>query len=632
MAQQANNGGDVLGNIVNNPGPPAKDSKEKKGPDTLFGPNIGVISGGPAWTNTAEKKVLKDELTIDAVKSWIEKSKEPSQPTTTLQALVNLKRPTIRLSPLTAAEGEDHHQQHALEFEYDCDAPKCGIYVHVLLPPGHPDAPPPVPSPLTGDTAPSKLSKVLVFESVVEGGFGNILKLEEGAVLELGRYEMSPQSLEKSVANAGPSHSISDTSVAAVNADTTTTSNLSANGTNSRRKRLTHLFTKRHHNNNMSVSGPALAVVDASSSAPAPSNETDKAKKVEADDGIKVIIRLAALDEQRAELASPNEQVTYLSVERFGTKVKPVSATVPAVDNGSGSSAEEGKAEAVAAEVKSEEEEDTRPWVVKVVKREATIGPHTFHLHEIYGLTSSSSSTHTHAPTAPLPSAHTYPPAAGAAAPTAETNDTNDDSPSECLLCLSSPREVVLLPCRHLVACKDCALNMVEFGAGGNITQPSEDPASAPADGAAGEGGEGGAAGSGTAAAAPITNTRRKRKAKGWFCPVCRQPYTSLLRITTTPPPAEGKTETAPNTDAAREESEDEEVVEPDQDIADADRLPSGLPLPVTAEPPSGTSAQPQNADGSNSTSGGLFTRPGFLRGITNRGNASPRGDLESQL
>ena len=26
-----------------------------------------------------------------------------------------------------------------------------------------------------------------------------------------------------------------------------------------------------------------------------------------------------------------------------------------------------------------------RQWLVRVVKREATIGPHTFHLHEIYG-------------------------------------------------------------------------------------------------------------------------------------------------------------------------------------------------------------------------------------------------------
>jgi len=33
-------------------------------------------------------------------------------------------------------------------------------------------------------------------------------------------------------------------------------------------------------------------------------------------------------------------------------------------------------------------------------------------------------------------------------------------------------------------------------------------------------------------------NPRRKRKAKGWFCPVCRQPYTSLLRISTTAPPS----------------------------------------------------------------------------------------------
>ena len=81
----------------------------------------------------------------------------------------------------------------------------------------------------------------------------------------------------------------------------------------------------------------------------------------------------------------------------------------------------------------------------------------------------------------------------------------------------------MLLPCRHLVACKDCALNMVEFGAGGNITQTVEggvvlneggNPVNPSAPGAA------------TAATAPstaATNNRRKRKAKGWFCPVCRQ-------------------------------------------------------------------------------------------------------------
>jgi len=296
-------------------------------------------------------------------------------------------------------------------------------------------------------------------------------------------------------------------------------------------------------------------------------------------------------------------------VERFGNKVK---HNPPATTDAEATGEE---AVAAAPEAKPEDEEDARPWVVKVVKREATIGAHTFHLHEIYGLTTSSSSTHTHAPTAPLPSSHTYPPAG---APVAEHGDSNDDSPSECLLCLSSPREVVLLPCRHLVACKDCALNMVEFGAGGNITQPTDEPATT-GDGAT-ESGEGGAAGTGgeaTGIQAPL-QTRRKRKAKGWFCPVCRQPYTSLLRITTTPPSAhETKTDTP---SSANEGSDDDHT--PDQDIADAD-LSSGLPLPVTAE-----SAQPQTAADANSS--GLFTRPGFLRGLGSR-NAS-RGDLESQL
>jgi hypothetical protein len=62
---------------------------------------------------------------------------------------------------------------------------------------------------------------------------------------------------------------------------------------------------------------------------------------------------------------------------------------------------------------------------------------------------------------------------------------------------------------------------MVEFGAGGTITQVVE----------AGVGGTEGASTvnpvtPGTATAtmpAPGTNQRRKRKAKGWFCPVCRQ-------------------------------------------------------------------------------------------------------------
>lgn len=82
---------------------------------------------------------------------------------------------------------------------------------------------------------------------------------------------------------------------------------------------------------------------------PVPALDSNKSKEgKEEEDGIRVIIRLAALDEQGTELISPNEQLTYLHVVRFGTKSTP-------------------------SEEASEEVEDVRPWVVKVVKREATV-------------------------------------------------------------------------------------------------------------------------------------------------------------------------------------------------------------------------------------------------------------------
>ncbi|KAK0474152.1 hypothetical protein IW261DRAFT_1499022 [Armillaria novae-zelandiae] len=555
------------------PLPPVE--KGKKHPDSLFGPNIGIVSSGPAWTTNKEKKVLADELTPDVVRGWIEKSKVASEPTTTLQALVNLKRPTLRLSPLSSGEDsvpDNHH--HGLEFEFDCDAPKCGIYVHVLLDANHPDAP--------AGTSPNGLSKLLVFETVVEGGFGKVLKLEEGATLELDRFVHREDATETPGASPSippaatsttpdeaeqSSDSVPTTTALGPPTETTNTSNRQS------RLRFSHFhFRKRTHNH--SVSGPALAVVDAepSTNHDGDANGVKEEKKEDVDDGVKVIIRLAALDEQGTELASPNEQLTYLHVVRFGPKP-------------------------------SKDDEDARPWVVRVVKREATIGPHTFHLHEIYGL--SSSSTATHAPTAPLPDSHTYPPDATTAPPPQPVAE--DEPSSECLLCLSSPREVILLPCRHLVACKDCALNMVEFGAGGTITQP-EEPAPAPAPSTATEEGatttEGATTADGTTTPAPaptptptvIVHPRRKRKAKGWFCPVCRQPYTSLLRITNSPP--------EPASTTTKEQSAD-----------DSDGVAESMATASVSTP---------------RPSGGLLSgsfRPAFLRSFSR----NPTGDVESQ-
>ena len=84
------------------------------------------------------------------------------------------------------------------------------------------------------------------------------------------------------------------------------------------------------------------------------------------------------------------------------------------------------------------------------------------------------------------------------------------------------------------MACKECALNMVEYGAGGNITYGNESAGggvNVTEEGTggvvAGNGGsEGNGNGGATVSASAITPaalSRRKRKAKGWFCPVCRE-------------------------------------------------------------------------------------------------------------
>ncbi|KAG2357326.1 hypothetical protein BDR07DRAFT_1453115 [Suillus spraguei] len=443
-------------------------SKKQKKQETLFGPNIGVVGSTPQWAQSMGQKASADNVSSNIIQNWIARSKEPSQPTTTLQALVNLKRPTLRLCPLIISSADDLDQ--------------CRINVNVVLPADHPYA----------ETIDSTgYSCISVFESIVDGGFGKVLHMDEGATLELGRFE------HKHVEAEAISSQITGVPESS-RADTIDSSAPTSSRNDRPRKRFT-TFGFRKRSANPSVSGPALAVVDAEASAPTVEDSEKKGDKEEVKDGVRVTIRLSALDEDGTDLSVVNEQITYLHVVRFGA-------------------------------ASDDEKEDSRPWVVKVVKREATIGPHTFHLHEIYGLSSQSTSSSHPQAASPAPGAHTYPPASASAAPVHE-----DEPSSECLLCLSSPREVILLPCRHLVACKECAINMVEFGAGGNIVHTEEATATT-------MGGEASATeGSAPAPATPVPTTiaqniRRKRKAKGWFCPVCRRPYTSLLRISTAPP------------------------------------------------------------------------------------------------
>ena len=69
MAQQQNNA--HTDNAITN-------GKDRKSSEPLFGPSIGPVRSGPAWTICNEKKVITDELTPEVVNSWIEKSKEVS--------------------------------------------------------------------------------------------------------------------------------------------------------------------------------------------------------------------------------------------------------------------------------------------------------------------------------------------------------------------------------------------------------------------------------------------------------------------------------------------------------------------------------------------------------------------------
>ena len=246
-----------------------------------------------------------------------------------MQALVNLKRPTLKLSPITLqlsedpsedpAANADSHHSHAVEFEYDCDAPKCNITVQVIV--------------SNQSSSSEVLDRITVYESVTEGGFGRQLRLEDGAAIELGRFEHMAHGSPVVDADKAPKvdKTVVTTEVSEMpelsSRPIVTPSPTPENQENARKRRFTALNFRRR-SQNRSVSGPALAVLD---------NDATAATE----EGVRIAIRLVALDELGKELSSVNRQMTYLHVIRFGS---------PVTDG-----------------------EDNRPWVVKVVKREATV-------------------------------------------------------------------------------------------------------------------------------------------------------------------------------------------------------------------------------------------------------------------
>lgn len=509
-----------------------EDGKNARRRETIFGPDVGE-DDEPGWTKPEEGATVG----VDVVKGWVEKAKKEDglHATTTLQALVNLKRPTLLLQQQFGADLQDgdvtpgtdsqvslvHHvPRHLLKFNYDATAPLVRISLSVHpLPTYDPE----------GKASIAEADIKIVYSGVHLGGFNQLFTLPAHAALDLTDaiaplVAPVPDGLNRSIETNDAQSAANVTTPAVV--------------WGSQSEDTNHSSLDRSMDN-MQLSGatePDLATVPEGgipngSSTPAQSQgsartprrfgifprrqrepdvefgqiemsdrpadvEGEKQGEVKGPErGMRLLIKIEALGDEGQDLKRRNAQLTHILTT--GIWSPDAGSTNPVGQYGK------------------------RVWVIKVVRREAVIGAHTFLLKEIYGL---SSSTQTQQPTS-------YPPTAGA------EPDPYASTPNECIVCLTAPRDVVLLPCRHLVVCRDCAVGMVEFGAGGKVGR-REDTAGGggttedPMTGADGTPPANGATNPQVAGGTTTTGReRRKKKAKGWYCPVCRQPYTSLLRL-----------------------------------------------------------------------------------------------------
>lgn len=450
--------------VVDGALPPGGEPKEEKTRrrETIFGPDVGD-DDQPGWT----KPDAGTSVSVDVVKRWVERAKaeEGLHATTTLQALVNLKRPSLLLQPIEhdASDISSAAPLHILKFSYDAMTPQVRVTLSLY------------PTP-TGSSEALAEPRVL-YTGLQPGGFNQKFSLPTTAALDLSPAlapveeedddDVKPK--DRPASEDTTRSSIERAQSSQVQPEVNVIPELTGPAQQHRRFGL---FGRRHRELDVEAAAAAGHSAGAGAIEMTPQQAPEEEKKDEPEHGMRLLIRLEAVGPSGARR---NAQLTHMLV------------------SGSG----------------GEDENDKRVWVVKVVRREAQIGAHSFLLKEIYGLSSSGAET--------------------------SSDDPYASTPNECIVCLTSPRDVVLLPCRHLVVCRECAVGMVEFGAGGRVARREEDDAApiGTAAGATTAGGIGATADAGAPALAapPPPPTRRKKKAKGWYCPVCRQPYTSLLRL-----------------------------------------------------------------------------------------------------
>ncbi|WVQ65881.1 uncharacterized protein L199_004059 [Kwoniella botswanensis] len=534
-----------------------EDNKNVRRRETIFGPDVGE-DDEPGWTENKNQ-----EIGVEKVKEWVERSKneEGLHATTTLQALVNLKRPTLLLhqienaieegrSSLDKAPEEDitvaavtssptrnsisganssqgHFKRdsvqtqiinapplHTLSFKYDATTPLVRVQLEIY------------PTPRTPATHVDGEGVVEGKESIVEdhdnepkiiysglhqGGFNQSFTLPHTSALDLSDAIIPIEEQQQQQTDAAAAATVAHNQAQNVPVPEPVTTPPGEDSTSGSRWRR-GLFRRNREQDLEAATGIEMTNrLDANGQPIAANGETqgegDNAneKKKTVEKGMRLLIRIDGVGPEGEPLPRKNAQLTHILIS--GTWVTDNNASTTNTTQPPEQGQLPGK----------------RVWVVKVARREAVIGSHTFLLKEIYGLSSTSTSSTSNTQ---------YPPT---------QDDPYASTPNECIVCLTSPRDVVLLPCRHLVVCRDCAVGMVEYGAGGKVGRREDAENNTGADATpTGNGNGAGAGGSGsgnntTAQVAGGTTTqgreRRKKKVKGWYCPVCRQPYTSLLRL-----------------------------------------------------------------------------------------------------
>lgn len=231
---------------------------------------------------------------------------------------------------------------------------------------------------------------------------------------------------------------------------------------------------------------------------PIPADETKEQRtareKLERET-LKLAVVVEALDANGQPYPEPNLQTTYLRLTSLPIRA-PQSAVAPDVDAVGAESPPTSTPSPAPA---------TRLWTVHVEGQEAEIGSHRFQLQELYGLSSRPPPIKVEASAEGV--------AAGGAGGGGETADeaggvvidmdNMSNVGSECLICLSSPTNTLLLPCTHGL-CLDCSIQLKE------------------------------------SVKAQRDQERRRGKVpkKKYNCPMCRRAFTSMLHLKAVDPPA----------------------------------------------------------------------------------------------